>query len=1047
MKIYESAVRKPISTALIFIGVMLIGLLFYTQLPLDMFPEIEMNQVTVITSYPGAGSDDVETNVTRPLEDILNSTENLKKIRSQSKDNISLITLEFNYGTKIDASVNDVRDKLEMAKSFLPKDATDPIIFKFSTDMIPVTIMSAMAEESSDALYKILDDKVANPLNRIPGVGTVSVLGAPKRQIQVNLNPEKLEAYRISAEQIAQKITQENVNVPAGSFDIGSQTYMLRLEGEFDNSSHFRDIIVGNVQGQAIYLRDVATVNDTIESRVQESYTNGKKSATIIIQKQSGANSVDISNRVKAELPKLQKELPPDVQLVQVMDTAESITTSINSLTQTILFALIIVSIVVMFFLGRWRAALIILVTIPISLVGSFIYLYLAGNTLNIISLSALSISIGLVVDDAIVVLENITTHLERGSRPKQAAMYGTEEVSLSVIASTLTIIAVFLPMTMVSGFAGIMFRQLGWMVTIIITLSTITALTLTPMMTSKMLRAQREVGVKSRFDRAYNKHVLPMLDKLDDAYSRLVNYVSRKRWRTVFIVTGFVVALAVVAGLVLKTEFMPSSDNNYITMTVELPTGTRMEVARETGMKISNLITEKYPEINITSFSVGQASEDNTWASMSANGSNIISYDIGTKKAKERDKSIFDIADELRTDLGQMPELYRFTVTPGGGGGMMGGGGSNVKVDILGYDLATTDRIAHELRTKMSDIKGLRDVVISRENYRQEYKIEFDREKLSLNGLSVGVAATAVRNRINGVTVSQFREEGEEYNVVVRYGEEFRQSIEDIENISISTPFGSSVKVRELGTVVEASSLPQIDRQNRERIVSVTGSLYRRALSDVVADVNQAISTTDIPGEIGIHIGGSYEDQQESFADLLVLLVLVVILTYIVIASQFESLTYPFIIILTVPIAFVGSLLALVITGQPLGIMGFVGVIMLVGIIVKNGIVLIDYINLNRERGMSIVTAVVHGGKSRLRPVLMTSLTTILGMIPMAVGTGQGSSMWQTLGITVIGGMTFATVLTLVLIPALYTIFGGFGVNRRRKKHALTLAEEVEEV
>ncbi|WP_436416561.1 efflux RND transporter permease subunit [Petrimonas sp.] len=1043
MKIYESAVRNPISTALIFIGIMLIGVLFYTQLPLDMFPEIEMNQVTVITSYPGAGSDDVETNVTRPLEDVLNSTENLKKITSQSKDNISLITLEFNYGTKIESSVNDVRDKLEMAKSFLPDDATDPIIFKFSTDMIPVTIMSAMAEESSEGLYKILDDKVANPLNRIPGVGTVSVMGAPKRQIQINLNPEKLEAYRISAEQIAQKITQENVNVPAGSFDIGSQTYMLRLEGEFDNSSRFRDIIVGNVQGQAIYLRDVATVNDTIESRVQESYTNGKKAATIIIQKQSGANSVDISKRVQAELPKLQQELPPDVQLALVMDTAESITTSIDSLTETIMFALIIVSIVVMFFLGRWRAALIILVTIPISLIGSFIYLYLSGNTLNIISLSALSISIGLVVDDAIVVLENITTHLERGSRPKQAAIYGTEEVSLSVIASTLTIIAVFLPMTMVGGFAGIMFKQLGWMVTIIISLSTISALTLTPMMTSKMLRAQREVGVKSRFDKAYNKYILPMLDKLDDAYSRLVNYVARKRWRTVFIVTGLVIVLAVVAGLGLKTEFMPSSDNNYITMTVELPTGTRMEVARETGMKISHLIAEKYPEINIASFSVGQASEDNTWASMSANGSNIISFNIGTNKAKERDKSIFDIADELRTDLAQMPELYRFTVSPGGGRGMMGGGGSNVQVDILGYDLATTDRIANELRAKMADIKGLRDVVVSRENYRQEYKIEFDREKLSLNGLSVAAAATAVRNRINGVTVSQFREEGEEYSVVVRYGEEFRQSIEDIENISIATPFGGSVKVRELGTVVEASSLPQIDRQNRERIVSVTGTLYRRALSDVVADVNQAISTTDIPGEIGIHIGGSYEDQQDSFGDLLVLLFLVVVLTYIVIASQFESLTYPFIIILTVPIAFVGSLLALVITGQPLGIMGFVGVIMLVGIIVKNGIVLIDYINLNRERGMSIVTAVVHGGKSRLRPVLMTSLTTILGMIPMAVGTGQGSSMWQTLGITVIGGMTFATVLTLVLIPALYTIFGGFGVNRRRKKHAIALEEQ----
>lgn len=1039
MKLYQTAVKKPVSTALIFIGVMIVGLMFYFQLPVDLYPDIEINQLSVITTYSGAGAQDIETNVTRPLEDVLNSAENLKKIKSVSRDNISLITLEFNYGSDMEESMNDVRDKLGLIKNRLPDNVSDPIIFKFSADMIPVTIISAMATESSSALYKILDDKVAGPLNRIPGVGTVSITGAPKREVQVNVIPEKLEAYRLTVEQIASIIAQENVNVPGGNFDVGTQTYMLRLEGEFRESSELNNIIVSNMGSNPVYLRDVATIADTVESNVQESFTNGQRSATIVIQKQSGANTVDISNAVKAAIPELQKTLPPDVQLVQVMDTADFITASISSLRETIMMALIIVSLVVLFFLGRWRATFIILLTIPISLIGSFIYLKLTGNTINIITLSALSITIGLVVDDAIVVLENITKHIERGSRPKQAAVYATEEVSLSVIASTLTIIAVFLPMTMVGGFAGVMFKQLGWMVTIIVSLSTLAALSITPMLSSRWFRAQIKLEKVSKFDRWYDKYVLPLLDKLDYQYARLVYFSVRHRWKTLFGLISVIVVLAILVLPAMKTEFMPKSDNDYIQMTVELPTGTRMEVARKTAEDISEMIEKDFPEIITTSFSVGQADEDNTWAAMQSNGSSVITYNIGTVVANQRAKSIFQIADEMRDKLAQMPELYRYQVNTDGGGM---GTSSDVSVDIFGYDLEITDRVADELKQKMLGIKGLKDVKISRQDYRQEYQIVFDREKLALNGLSMSVAATAVRNRMNGLRMSQFREAGDEYNITVRYAEEYRQSIENIENILLATPSGQFVRIRDLGTVAEKLSLPQIDRENRERVVSVQASLYRRALSDVIKDVNTAISSTDIPSEIGVKISGAYEDQQDSFRDLALLLVLVTLLVYIVIASQFESLTYPFIIILTVPIAFLGALIFLTITGNPLGIMGFVGLIMLVGIIVKNGIVLIDYINLNRERGMSIISAVVDGGKSRLRPVLMTTLTTILGMIPMAIGTGQGSEIWQSLGIVVIGGMTFATIITLILVPALYSVFGGFGVKNKRKKYKKLMAQ-----
>lgn len=1039
MKLYESSVKNPVGTSLIFIGIVLIGLMFYRQLPVDLLPDIEVNMVSVMTSYPGAGAEDVETNVTRPLEDVLNSTENIKEITSTSKDGISVILLEFNWGSDMNIIMNDIRDKIDLVTSNLPDDVSDPMLLKFSTDMVPVIILSATADESANALYKILDDQLAAPLNRISGVGTVSVSGAPQREVQVNVFPEKLEAYNISLEQIAQKIAAENVNVPAGNLDVGSQTYMLRLQGEFSESRELEGIVIGVSEGQSVYLRDVGVVRDTVQTNVMESYTNGRRSASIMIQKQTGANTMEIANAVKAQLPELQKNLPPDIQLVTVIDTSDNIRTSIDSLLETIVLALLIVGVIVLFFLGRWRATIIIMVAVPISLVGSFIYLYITGNTINIISLSALSICIGMVVDDAIVVLENITTHIERGSRPRQAAIYGTEEVSLSVIASTLTIVAAFLPMTLVGGLAGVMFKQLGWMVTIIITLSMIIALSLTPMMSAKMMKSSKEAK-DSKFDRWYNKRIIPILDKIDVAYSRLVNAVVRRRGLTLTAIIGVFIVGVVISAITLKTEFMPSSDNNTISVTVELPTGTRMEITREVGLQINQLIEEKYPEIEINSFTVGQADEDNMFASMQENGPQIMSFNVRTKEAKDRNRSIFEISDELRKDFANIPSISNYVVTPGGTTGAMGGG-STIDVNIYGHDFDETDALAAEVEAKLQDVKGLRDLNISRKDYRMEYQIEFDREKLSLNGLSMSTAANAVRNRINGLTMTHFREEGEEYDIRVRYDEQSRQSIEDIENIMIYNPMGVAVRVRDLGKVVEGSSLPEIERKDRQRIVTITGSIYKRALSDVAADVGNTIRSLDVPMGIQVEIGGSVEDQAEAFGDLSMLIVIVILLVYIVMASQFESLTYPFIILLSIPFAFIGSLLFLAISGQPLGIMGLIGLVMLVGMVVKNGIVLVDYINLNRERGMSIITAVVDGGKSRLRPVLMTTFTTILGMIPLAVGTGQGSEMWETLGISIIGGMTFSTVVTLVLIPVLYAIFGGNGVKRQRKKHRETIA------
>jgi len=1032
MSLYGAAVKRPIMTTLCFVAVIILGIFSLAKLPIDLYPDIDTNTIMVISMYPGASAEDIEQNVTKPLENTLNSVEHLKHITSQSRENTSVITLEFEYGYDIDVLTNDVRDKLDMVESSLPDDCQNPIIFKFSTDMIPICLLSVEASESMPGLYKILDDGVVNPLARVDGVGSVSISGAPKREIHVYVDPNKLEAYHLSVETISSLIGAENRNTPGGSFDIGSNTYALRVQGEFENSAQLRDIPVGSYNGKIIYLHDVARVDDSLEERTQQTYVGGKEGAMIIIQKQSGANSVQISEEVMKMLPKLQKSLPSDVKIGVIVDTSDNIRNTIASLEETVLYALLFVMLVVLLFLGRWRATMIIIITIPVSLIASFIYLYATGNTLNIISLSALSISIGMVVDDAIVVLENVTTHIERGSDPKQAAVHGTNEVAISVIASTLTLIAVFFPLTLVTGMTGVLFRQLGWMVTIMMIISTTCALSLTPMLCSQWLR------LNNKHSRLYTILFTPIekaLDKFDDAYARLLHKVVANRKTTIF------VCLAIFIGSIflmkfVGTEFMPSQDNGRLGVNIELPIGTRVEIAEESMQRLDSLWRHKYPEIIVSSYTVGPASSDNTFASLSENGAHIASMNIRLSDPGDRERDIKDIADDMRKDIADgFPEFKKAQVNVGGGRGSGMGGQSTIDFEIYGYNFSETDSVARSLSQILRGIKGTADITISRSDYQPEYQVDFDREKLSLYGLNMQTAAYYLRNRINGATASQFREDGEEYDIKVMYAPEHRTTLEDIENITIYTPSGVGVKVKELGKVVERFTPPTIERKDRERVITVSAVVDGVPLSQVVADAEIEIDKLALPSGINIELSGSYEDQQDSFSDLLMLGVLIIILVYIVMAAQFESLTYPGIIMTSLLFAFSGVFIILWLTGHTLNVMSMIGSIMLIGIVVKNGIVLIDYITLNRERGMSIRNAVILGGKSRLRPVVMTTLTTILGMVPMAVGSGQGAEMWQPMGTAVIGGLTFSTILTLLFVPVLYCVFAGNGVKNTRRK------------
>ena len=1030
MNIYKSAVNNPITTILIFVAISIFGVFSFTKLPIDFFPHIETTNIMVITAYPGASAIDIEENVTRPLENTLNSVEDLKHISSQSKENISIVNLEFEYGIDSDVATANIRDKLDIATNILPDDVDKPIIFKFSTEEMPIMLMAIKANESWSGLYKIIDERVTTPLARVKGVGTVSVSGIPERQIQIYCDPYKLEAYGITIEQIAQIVGQENISVPGGQMDVGSNTYSLRVDQEFNGAEEMLDIVVGNRNGANIYLRDIATVTDTQQERAQESFNNGTRSGMMIVQKQTDANAVQISKKVNERLIELRKDLPSDVTIEPYIDMSDNILDVASSLKDTILTTFIVVMFVVMMMLGRWRAMFIIVLTIPISMLSALIYLLATGSTLNIITMSSLSISIGMVVDNAIVVLENITSHVDRGARVKQAAIFATKEVGVSIIASTLTTLAVFLPLTMIDGMAGVLFKPMGWMVTITLTVSMAAALTFTPVLCSLIMKQNPK---KSRMQ----KYVDGAMGWLENLYGKALDWCVNHR--KTFLFGALALFVAVIVGLAprMKTEFFPAQDNGRIAVKVKLPIGTRQEITRNLALRIDEQFRTNYPEIVAIGMSEGSADTDNTYASMQENGTHYISMNIRLLKKTERERSLSEICDLMRKDLKQYAEIRTFEVIESGQKGGAGGQ-QTVDIELYGYDFDTTDRIAAEIKEKMLGLDGCTEVTISRDEYTPEYQVVFDRDKLARNGLNVATAATFLRNRVNGAIASYYREDGEEYDILVRYDRQFRESIEDLENITLYSQSGQAVKVRDVGRVIEAQTPPTIQRMDRSRYVKISGAIgHGYAMSDLIGGIKTELDKMEFPAGITWEFGGSFEDQQDTFKDMYLLLALMVILVFVIMASQFESLTYPFVIMFSLPFALVGVIFGMLISDTAMGVMGLLGILMLVGIVVNNGIVLVDYTRLLVGRGYSILDAVVAAGRSRMRPILMTTLTTVLGMVPMAIGTGVGAEMWNSLGMSVAWGLSFSTLVTLFLIPVLFAMFALNGEKRRAKKAA----------
>ncbi|NVN93962.1 MAG: efflux RND transporter permease subunit [Bacteroidetes bacterium] len=1034
MSIYSTAVKKPVSTIMISIGVVILGIFSYFQLPVDYYPKIDPPIISVFTYYDGANASDVEQNITRKLEDGFGSLTGLKKISSKSKDNISVITLEFEWGSNLDEATNEVRNAVGLAERNLPDEVENPTIFKISTSMVPVIMFTVTSNESYAGIKDLLDKKLIQPLNRIDGVGNIMQIGAPTRAVMVDVDPVKLDAYNLTVENISGILAANNLNLPSGNLEMGKSDLALRLQGEFINSDIIKNIIVSNTNGKTVYLRDIATVKDSLKDVKTYERANGGKNVRIMIQKQSDANTVTVANKIKDKLEQLKKTLPPDVKVDVLMDSSVNTINSINNLSETLIYALIFVVLVVIIFLGRGRPTFIISLSIPISLIAGFIYMYLSGGTINIITLSSLSIAIGLVVDDSIVVLENITKKLERGGFAKESAIYGTNEVSLAVIASTLTIIAVFLPLTMLGGITGILFKPLGWVVTISVTASVIVSLTLVPMLSAKLLNT-KVPGRKSIGGKIY-WFSQNLLDRMDKFFEKILNWAVGHRW-TVIGAATIIFVLSMFLVKLIGSEFMPASDNDRISAQVKLAQGTKYEESIITAHYLDSVFQSKYPEAEIVSSSAGVGDGNSLAAIFTETGNYIINYTFKMKPLKERERNIFEIADEMRKDIEKLPEIEKFYVDPGSSraSSAMGmGGGSNLDVKVYGNDFDETNVISEKISQSLKNIKGTKDILISRDKEKTELQLVLDNAKMTSFGLTTNGVATAIRNRINGITATKYREDGDEYDVIVRYDEKFRQSTEDISNISIMTPAGKTIKLSEITQLKRFYSPPNIERENKVRVVTVSSALSGTDIGTVKAELEKDIAKMDIPADVSIDYGGSAENMKDSFKSLIMLIMLSLVLVYIVMASQFESLSKPFIIMFSIPFALTGVFLGLYIFHSTINVISLIGIVMLIGIVVKNGIILVDYTNLLVDRGFLLKQAVVSAGRSRLRPVLMTSLTMILAMIPMIASKGSGSETWRPMAIAIFGGLTVSTLVTLILIPTIYTIFGVGKMKRERK-------------
>jgi HAE1 family hydrophobic/amphiphilic exporter-1 len=1019
---WNLAIRRAVTFTMLFLAITGIGIVSLLRLSPELIPDVTMPIAGVIATYENAGPEEIENLVTKPIEGAVATVTNASEITSSVSEGQSMTLIEFDWGTDMDMAAYDIREKVDMIWSSLPEEVERPLVIKFDPTMMPIMVIAISGELPLWELRKIAEDKLCPRIERIEGVANTSVMGGLTREIQVRLDKRRLQAYRVSVNEVIQTLGAANLSYPGGNIGVGTKDYTVRTRGEFESVKKIEEVVVSYLNGAPIRIGDIAEVVDTFEDRELDTRINGVAGVTISVQKASGAVTVDVSDKVKKELSSIKKNLPVGVTAGIVMDQAEYINKSIGNLVQVAILGVILAVLVLFAFFVNFRSTAIIAIAIPVSIIATFLAMDALGITLNIISMMGLALSIGMLVDSAIVVLENIFRHREEGMGMRKSASFGTGEVAVPIIASVMTTISVFLPIIFVPGMTGIMFRDLSLTVTVALLVSLFVALTLIPLLCSRFLRLRKETKrAGKRMDKLEHRVGL-LFSRLDGAYKKWLNWcLDHKRIVMAGTAALFLISILMVWPLrFLGTEFFPKMDQGELRIKVECPPGTKLETTEQALVEVENILREEVPEIKTMRSTLGGGMETTLFGG--GGESHKAEVEVGLVDIEERDRSQWDVEEAIRPKLSKIPGV-QISFEPGRS--MMGTSEAPISIEIYGYDMDYAEEISAQVEDIVAKVPGTRDIEVSLEKTMPEFNVRVNREKASVLGFPVSVIADAISSTIRGKVASIFREGGDEFNIKVRLREEDRQSFDDLVDIPFTTSSGTQIPLSSIANIEPALGPSTIERKGQERLVTVSCNYMGRDLGAVAQAIEQRLSGLTLPSDFSIEMGGEVEEQSESFKWLALALLGAVFLVYAVMASLFESFRDPFIIMLTFPLAIIGVIWLLFLTNTTFGVIAFIGLVLLAGIIVNNGIVMVHYISLIRNRdNLGVREAAVLGGRKRLRPVLMTALTTIFAMVPMAIGIGEGAEISMPMARAVIGGLTVGTFFTLFLVPVIYAVF-----------------------
>jgi len=1025
MKISDFAVRRPVTIAMLVLGIILIGAVSLGKLAIDLYPELNFPIAAVTASYPGAGPEEIENQVTRPLEEIMGTVNNVESIMSFSSPGSSMVLMMFNWGTDINFATLQMREKVDLIKAGLPDDVGTPTVLKMDPTTMPIMQAGVSGSRDLASLQQITEDLIKNRLERIEGVASVAITGGLVSEVEIKADPIKLNSYGLSINQVIQTLQGENMNLSSGEIEDGKEKLLVRTVGEIKQIEDFEQIIISSAGGAQVKLKDIAQVKFTHQEPTQYTRVNQKPSLSINILKQTGSNIVQVADKVNQEIANLQKELPAGVKIDIVVDQSQYIKDSISQMARNTLSGGVLAVLVLLVFLRNIRSTLIIGLAIPFSVISTFIMVYFAGITLNVMSLGGLALGVGMMVDSAIVILENIFRYRQLGHGYIDAAIKGSSEVGSAVMASTLTTVAVFLPIVFVEGLASELFKQLALTVTFSLLASLFVALTLIPMLSSKLLKVnpQEEAQRKTPLAKAANM-VQGALGALDEKYRRLLSWALQYRKTVVIGVTAALIGSFALIPLI-GMEFMPQVDSGDISVSVELPKGAVLEDTARIATEVEEMVKQT-KEVKTIFTSIG-----GTGQMMGGSSGAVSQMQVKVGSRTERERSTDEIMEDLRNRL---KTVTGAKVTVSGGAQQEMAGGSPIDIAIKGKDLEVLKDLSRQAVQVVSGISGTREVESSLEESRPEIQLLVDRQRAGQLGLTSSQVASSVRTAISGTTTSTYRVGGREYDIRVKVGEN-NPTLRELEGMTIAAPTGTRVPLREVAEITRVNGPTSINREDQSRVVNITANVVDRDLGSVTTELKQAMDKVRLPGGYSIEYGGQNQEMMESFESLGLALILSIILVYMVMASQFESLMHPFVIMFSIPTTFIGVIGGLAVTGRSLSVPAFIGVIMLMGIVVNNAIVLVDYINTLRRRGMERAEAIVQAGPTRLRPILMTTLTTVLGLVPLALGIGEGAEAQAPMATVVVGGLTMSTLFTLVFVPVVYTIMDDASQWFRKKR------------